>query len=37
MLGQHTIEVLTGRLGLDEAEVRRLAGDGVVRVWPENE
>jgi len=35
MLGQHTIEVLTGRLGLDEAEVRRLAEDGVVRVWPE--
>ncbi|HSK07701.1 MAG TPA: CoA transferase, partial [Acidimicrobiia bacterium] len=37
MLGQHTIEVLTGRLGLDEAEVRRLADDGVVRVWPESE
>jgi crotonobetainyl-CoA:carnitine CoA-transferase CaiB-like acyl-CoA transferase len=37
MLGQHTIEVLTGRLGLEEAEVRRLADDGVVRVWPESE
>jgi crotonobetainyl-CoA:carnitine CoA-transferase CaiB-like acyl-CoA transferase len=36
MLGQHTVEVLTGRLGLDEAEVRRLADDGVVRVWPES-
>jgi crotonobetainyl-CoA:carnitine CoA-transferase CaiB-like acyl-CoA transferase len=37
MLGQHTIEVLTGRLGLEEAEVRRLADDGVVKVWPESE
>jgi succinate--hydroxymethylglutarate CoA-transferase len=37
MLGQHTIEVLTARLGLDEAEVRRLADDDVVRIWPESE
>ncbi|HSJ84541.1 MAG TPA: CoA transferase [Acidimicrobiia bacterium] len=37
MLGQHTIEVLTTRLGLDEPEVRRLAGEGVVKVWPESE
>jgi crotonobetainyl-CoA:carnitine CoA-transferase CaiB-like acyl-CoA transferase len=37
MLGEHTIEVLTGRLGLNEAEVRHLADDGVVRVWPESE
>lgn len=35
MLGQHTVEVLTGRLGMDEAEVRQLAADGVVKVWPE--
>jgi crotonobetainyl-CoA:carnitine CoA-transferase CaiB-like acyl-CoA transferase len=36
MLGEHTVEVLTGKLGLDEPEVRRLAGDGVVKVWPES-
>jgi len=36
MLGQHTAEVLTGRLGLKEAEVRQLADAGVVRVWPES-
>jgi crotonobetainyl-CoA:carnitine CoA-transferase CaiB-like acyl-CoA transferase len=36
MLGQHTIEVLTARLGLNEAEVRQLADDGVVAVWPES-
>ena len=36
MLGQHTVEVLTGRLGLDEPEVRRLADEGVVKVWPES-
>ncbi|HLF61843.1 MAG TPA: CoA transferase [Acidimicrobiia bacterium] len=36
MLGQHTVEVLTGRLGLEESEVRKLADEGVVRVWPES-
>jgi crotonobetainyl-CoA:carnitine CoA-transferase CaiB-like acyl-CoA transferase len=36
MLGQHTIEILTAKLGLEEAEVRQLAGDGVVRLWPES-
>ncbi len=36
MLGQHTIEVLTTRLGLEEAEVRDLAEAGVVRIWPES-
>jgi len=35
MLGQHTVEVLTERLGLDEAEVRSLADEVVVKVWPE--
>ena len=35
MLGQHTVEVLTERLGLDEAEVRSLADEDVVKVWPE--
>jgi hypothetical protein len=34
MLGQHTIEVLTNRLGLDESEVRRLADEDVVKLWP---
>ncbi len=36
MLGQHPIEVLTTRLGLEEAEVRDLAEAGVVRIWPES-
>ncbi|HEX6145913.1 MAG TPA: CoA transferase [Acidimicrobiia bacterium] len=36
MLGQHTVEVLTGRLGLEEAEVRALADEGVVKLWPES-
>ena len=35
MLGQHTIEVLTERLDLDETGVRRLADEGVVKIWPE--
>ncbi|HSM45975.1 MAG TPA: CoA transferase, partial [Acidimicrobiia bacterium] len=37
MLGQHTIEVLGDRLGIDEAGVRALASDGVVKLWPEDE
>jgi len=36
MLGEHTIEILNTKLGMDETEVRRLAGDGVVRLWPES-
>ncbi len=36
MLGQHTIEVLTTRLGIEEEEVRNLAEAGVVRIWPES-
>jgi hypothetical protein len=36
MLGQHTIEVLTTRLGLAETEVREMADEGVVAVWPES-
>jgi hypothetical protein len=36
MLGQHTVEVLTTRLGMDEAEVRQMAEDGIVSVWPES-
>jgi crotonobetainyl-CoA:carnitine CoA-transferase CaiB-like acyl-CoA transferase len=36
MLGQHTMEVLTTRLGLAEDEVRQMAGDGVVAIWPES-
>jgi hypothetical protein len=35
MLGQHTIDVLTERLHLDEAAVRRMADEGVVNIWPE--
>ena len=36
MLGEHTIEILVAKLGLDETEVRRLAGDGAVKIWPES-
>jgi crotonobetainyl-CoA:carnitine CoA-transferase CaiB-like acyl-CoA transferase len=36
MLGQHTMEVLNGRLGIEEPEVRSLAEEGVVRLWPES-
>ena len=36
MLGEHTIEILNTKLGMNETEVRRLAGDGVVRLWPES-
>jgi crotonobetainyl-CoA:carnitine CoA-transferase CaiB-like acyl-CoA transferase len=35
MLGQHTVEVLTQRLNLDESELRHLADGGVVISWPE--
>lgn len=37
MLGQHTIEVLGDRLAIDESQVRSLAADGVVKLWPEDE
>ncbi len=35
MLGQHTKEVLTQRLGLGEGEVSELASEGVVMMWPD--
>ena len=35
MLGQHTVEVLTQRLDFDESDVRNLADEGVVKLWPE--
>ena len=35
MLGQHTVEVLGERLGIEESEVMDLADAGVVKVWPE--
>lgn len=34
MLGQHTLEVLTERLEMSEAEVRDLASSSVVKTWP---
>ncbi|HEX9866264.1 MAG TPA: CoA transferase [Acidimicrobiia bacterium] len=34
MLGQHTMEVLNGRLGIEETEVESLAEEGVVKFWP---
>lgn len=33
MLGEHTIEVLSG-LGIEESQVRAMAREGVVAVWP---
>ena len=33
MLGQHTTEVLTGRLGYTLEDIDRLAGAGVVKTW----
>jgi CoA:oxalate CoA-transferase len=36
MLGQHTMEVLNGRLGIEETEVKSLAEEGVVKFWPES-
>ncbi|HVR78213.1 MAG TPA: CoA transferase [Acidimicrobiia bacterium] len=36
MLGQHTMEVLNGRLGIAETEVKSLAEEGVVKLWPES-
>jgi crotonobetainyl-CoA:carnitine CoA-transferase CaiB-like acyl-CoA transferase len=36
MLGQHTVEVLMDRLGMEEAEVKELAKAGVVKIWPED-
>jgi hypothetical protein len=36
MLGQHTMEVLNGRLGIEETEVESLAEEGVVKFWPES-
>jgi crotonobetainyl-CoA:carnitine CoA-transferase CaiB-like acyl-CoA transferase len=36
MLGQHTMEVLHGRLGIEETEVKSLAEEGVVKLWPES-
>jgi len=34
MLGQHTMEVLNGRLGIEKTEVESLAEEGVVKFWP---
>ena len=34
MLGQHTIDVLESRLGMEASQVRQLAGEGVIVVWP---
>jgi crotonobetainyl-CoA:carnitine CoA-transferase CaiB-like acyl-CoA transferase len=35
MLGQHTVEVLTERLGLQLPAIENLAAEGVVTVWPD--
>lgn len=34
MLGEHTIEVLSERLGIDESDIRAMAERGIVKVWP---
>jgi len=33
MLGEHTIEVLRERLGLDDEGIAGLVSEGVVRTW----
>ena len=35
MLGEHTIAVLSERLGLDESDIRAMARLGIVKVWPD--
>lgn len=35
MLGQHTVEVLTSRLGRTSQDVEGLAREGVVTIWPD--
>lgn len=37
MLGEHTVEVLGARLGIDEEQVDELARQGLVSVWPVND
>ncbi len=37
MLGEHTMEVLGDRLGLAEAEIRAMAREGIVTLWPHHE
>jgi crotonobetainyl-CoA:carnitine CoA-transferase CaiB-like acyl-CoA transferase len=34
MLGEHTVEVLGTRLGIDEDQIDELAREGLVTVWP---
>ena len=33
MLGEHTREVLSARLGVDEAQIAELVADGIVAIW----
>lgn len=37
MLGEHTVEVLRSRLGIEESQVRAMAREGVVAFWPGDE
>jgi crotonobetainyl-CoA:carnitine CoA-transferase CaiB-like acyl-CoA transferase len=37
MLGEHTREVLSNRLGLTSEDIDRLAAGGVVKTWPETD
>jgi CoA:oxalate CoA-transferase len=37
MLGEHTVEVLSTQLGIDEEQVGELAREGLVKVWPVND
>jgi hypothetical protein len=35
MLGEHTAEVLSERLGHDQEQIRLLVQEGVIKVWPD--
>jgi crotonobetainyl-CoA:carnitine CoA-transferase CaiB-like acyl-CoA transferase len=35
MLGEHTREVLSNRLGFSSDDIDRLTAGGVVKTWPE--
>jgi crotonobetainyl-CoA:carnitine CoA-transferase CaiB-like acyl-CoA transferase len=35
MLGEHTFEVLSGRLGMSASDIQALAREQIVKIWPD--